>query len=106
MQKESASFLGMGQRWEKGMAIIREKSCGAVIFRKKKDIEVLVIRQNEGHWCFPKGHVEGEESEQETAQKETIGERTENRLKAIYRFDAESGALKPDCLFSIGVSRG
>ena len=29
-----------------------------------------------------------------------------NRLKAIYRFDAESGALKPDCLFSIGVSRG
>ena len=29
-----------------------------------------------------------------------------NLLKAIYRFDAESGALKPDCLFSIGVSRG
>ena len=29
-----------------------------------------------------------------------------NRLKAIYRFDPASGALKPDCLFSIGVYRG
>lgn len=28
-----------------------------------------------------------------------------NRLKAIYRFDETSGALKPDCVFSTAVSR-
>ena len=48
----------------------KEKSCGAVIFRKQKsELEVLIIRQNEGHWCFPKGHVEGKETEQETEQE-------------------------------------
>ena len=48
----------------------KEKSCGAVIFRRKKELEVLVIRQNQGHWCFPKGHVENDETERETAVRE------------------------------------
>ena len=50
----------------------KEKSCGAVIFRKQKELEVLIVRQNEGHWCFPKGHVEKGESEQETAAREVL----------------------------------
>ena len=42
-----------------------EKSCGAVVFRKAGDtLEVLLIRhKNGGHWAFPKGHVEHEETE-------------------------------------------
>ena len=52
----------------------KEKSCGAVIFRKQKELEVLIVRQNEGHWCFPKGHVEKGESEQETAAREVLEE--------------------------------
>ena len=44
-----------------------EKSCGAVIFDGDK---VLVIQQQEGHWGFPKGHVEDGESEVETAIRE------------------------------------
>ena len=44
-----------------------EKSCGAVIVN---DGKVLVIQQEEGHWAFPKGHVEGSETEVETAVRE------------------------------------
>jgi bis(5'-nucleosidyl)-tetraphosphatase len=53
----------------------KEKSCGAVIARRKNDrIEILVIHQVQGHWCFPKGHVEGHETEQETAEREVFEE--------------------------------
>lgn len=44
-----------------------EKSCGAIIFDKDK---ILVIQQKEGHWGFPKGHVEEGETEVETAVRE------------------------------------
>ena len=61
----------------------KEKSCGAVIFRKQKsELEVLIIRQNEGHWCFPKGHVEGKETEQETAARE-VKEETGAEIRFI-----------------------
>ena len=44
-----------------------EKSCGAVIFDGDK---ILVIQQAEGHWGFPKGHVEEGETEVQTAIRE------------------------------------
>ncbi len=53
-----------------------EKSCGAVIFRKNNNItEYLLIlnkkrKSVQGHWGFPKGHVESGESEHETALRE------------------------------------
>ncbi len=49
-----------------------EKSCGAVIARDTPNgKEILLIRhENGGHWAFPKGHVEGEETETETALRE------------------------------------
>jgi 8-oxo-dGTP pyrophosphatase MutT (NUDIX family) len=54
----------------------KEKSCGAVVFRRLKNkIEVLIIRhRNGGHWSFPKGHVEGSETEHETARREIMEE--------------------------------
>lgn len=50
----------------------KEKSCGAIVFRRlKNNIEVLIIKhKNGGHWSFPKGHVEGDETELETARRE------------------------------------
>ena len=71
------------------MGIKKEKSCGAVIFRRKKDIEVLIIRQNQGHWCFPKGHVEGDESEQETAKRE-VKEETGLKIRFLFGFREET----------------
>ena len=46
-----------------------EKSCGAVIFDEIVD-KILIIQQAEGHWGFPKGHVEEGETEVETAIRE------------------------------------
>ena len=53
-----------------------EKSCGAVIYRKKdNNLEFLAIsHRNDGHWGFPKGHVEDNESEEETAVREVYEE--------------------------------
>lgn len=52
--------------------MIFEKSCGAIVYRKSHgNTEILLIKHvNSGHWSFPKGHVEGEESEEETALRE------------------------------------
>ena len=48
-----------------------EKSCGAVICRGDGEKrEYLLIKQNAGHWGFPKGHVEAGETEIETALRE------------------------------------
>ena len=49
-----------------------EKSCGGVVYRKHHgNIEVLLVKHiNSGHWSFPKGHVEGEETEEQTARRE------------------------------------
>ncbi|TPR53363.1 bis(5'-nucleosyl)-tetraphosphatase [Metamycoplasma neophronis] len=49
----------------------KEKSCGAVILREINGrLNVLLIEQKAGHWGFPKGHVEGKESEVQTAIRE------------------------------------
>jgi len=45
----------------------KEKSCGIVVFYNDK---VLLVKHNAGHYGFPKGHVEGNESEHETAIRE------------------------------------
>ena len=46
----------------------KEKSCGIVVF---KDNCVLLVHHNKGHWGLPKGHVEENETEEETAIRET-----------------------------------
>lgn len=49
-----------------------EKSCGGIVYRKfHGNTELLLIKnQNDGHWSFPKGHVEENETEVETALRE------------------------------------
>ena len=44
-----------------------EKSCGCIVIDNGK---VLLIQHNLGHWDFPKGHVEGDETEVETTIRE------------------------------------
>ena len=54
--------------------MLHEKSCGAIVYRKYHgNTEILLIKHiNSGHWSFPKGHVEGDETEEETAKREII----------------------------------
>lgn len=44
-----------------------EKSCGCIVIDDEK---VLLVKQNKGHWSFPKGHMEANETEIETAIRE------------------------------------
>ena len=49
----------------------KEKSCGAVVYKKEGE-EVLFLLEHmvQGHVSLPKGHVEGCETEAETALRE------------------------------------
>lgn len=50
----------------------KEKSCGAVVFTKDGEgsIRYVLVEQRSGNFCFPKGHVEGSETEHQTAMRE------------------------------------
>lgn len=50
----------------------KEKSCGAVVINDKN--EVLLVYHNAGHISFPKGHMEANEKEVETAYREVLEE--------------------------------
>jgi bis(5'-nucleosidyl)-tetraphosphatase len=51
--------------------VIREKSCGAVVFLKKEDqTKYLLLNYAAGHWDFVKGNVELNETEKETVLRE------------------------------------
>ncbi|MDD4297053.1 MAG: NUDIX domain-containing protein [Ruminiclostridium sp.] len=49
-----------------------EKSCGAIIIKRcdTQDSVLLIKHVNGGHWSFPKGHMEKNETEEETARRE------------------------------------
>ena len=49
----------------------REKSCGAVVYKiENDDIRILIEKMKLGHYSIPKGHVENNETEIETALRE------------------------------------
>ena len=52
-------------------AIKYEKSCGIIVVNQDR---VLLLHYPSGHWDFPKGHVDGEEQEEETARRELFEE--------------------------------
>ena len=55
----------------------QEKSCGAIVYnRSDGQIKYLLIKHNThqnkgGHWDFPKGHKENDETDQQTAVRES-----------------------------------
>lgn len=58
---------------------MKEKSCGCIIIDNNK---VLLVQQNQEFWGFPKGHVEGDETEEETALRE-VKEETNLDVKIL-----------------------
>ncbi|RMA78623.1 NUDIX domain-containing protein [Metamycoplasma subdolum] len=70
----------------KNQKVFKEKSCGAIVFKKVNDLlHVLLVEQNVGNWSFPKGHVEEGESEEETAIRE-VKEETNIDINIIPNF--------------------
>lgn len=79
----------------------KEKSCGCIIIN---DDKVLLIKQTKGHWGFPKGHVEENETEIETAMREVKEETNlDVKIDANKRYTMEyvtdKGKLKQVVLF-------
>jgi bis(5'-nucleosidyl)-tetraphosphatase len=71
----------------------KEKSAGAIIFRKDSDkVYYLLLHYSpsepgkHGHWGFAKGHVEKDESEEETAKREITEETGIKDIKIIPGF--------------------
>jgi len=50
----------------------KEKSCGAIVFKRQKDssVKYLLLHYEAGHWDFPKGHQEKKETEEQAAARE------------------------------------
>lgn len=64
----------------------KEKSCGAVIYKYENNkLFFLIVKHNAGHYSFPKGHVEKDETEEETALRE-VKEETNLDIKLIKGF--------------------
>ncbi len=64
----------------------REKSAGAVIFRRDSRVEYLLLKYGAGHWDFVKGHIEEGESEIETLLREAEEETGISELEIIPGF--------------------
>ena len=55
--------------------VIREKSCGAVIFCTENGrTRYLIEHMRQGHYALCKGHMEAGETERETAEREILEE--------------------------------
>lgn len=83
-----------------------EKSCGAVVYREKNnEIMFLTIKNRKGqHWCFPKGHVECGETEEEAAIREVYEEaglkiELVSGFRFPVRYSPEEGVLKETVFF-------
>lgn len=50
---------------------MKEKSCGAIVYKKENgELKFLLVHQNNNNYSFPKGHMEENETELETALRE------------------------------------
>ena len=67
-----------------------EKSCGLVVFNKNNILLLKYSNNKEqgegGHWDFPKGHVEPNETEIETALRELEEETGINQVELVDNF--------------------
>ena len=62
------------------------KSCGFVVYKETLDSRLyLIVLTSSGEYGFPKGHVEGEETEYETATRE-LKEETNLEVQIIDGF--------------------
>ena len=50
--------------------MLEEISAGVLVYREAGPIKYLLLHYPAGHWDFPKGHVEEDESMEETALRE------------------------------------
>ena len=64
-----------------------ENSCGAIVFNENTE-KVLLVKMHNGNWGFPKGHIESNETKEQTAIREVF-EETNIKIKIIPNFERE-----------------
>ena len=64
-----------------------ENSCGAIVFNENTE-KILLVKMHNGNWGFPKGHIESNETKEETAIREVF-EETNIKIKIIPNFERE-----------------
>ncbi len=94
--------------WEEIMN--NEKSCGVIVYRYfNKELEFLAIKSKENnHWGFPKGHMEKDENEEETAKREVFEETglkviLQDGFKAKVEYFLDENRIK-EVVFFIGTT--
>lgn len=90
--------------------MIKEKSCGAVVYKKEEEkIYILIEEMKAGHYSIPKGHVENNETEIETALRE-IKEETnlevnlDSNFREVVSYSPYEGCIK-DVVFFVAEAK-
>ena len=90
---------------------MKEKSCGAIVYKKENDeLKFLLVYQNNGHYSFPKGHVEEGETEIETAIRE-IKEETnldvsiDTNFRVVISYIVESRNIMKDSVYFVATPK-
>ena len=85
--------------------MIREKSCGAVVFAEiGGERRYLIEKMRHGHCALPKGHVEAGESEAQTAEHEILEEtglevKVDTRFRETTEYSPAPGVMKKVIFF-------
>ena len=88
---------------------MKEKSCGAVIYKKENDeFKFLLVHQHNGHYSFPKGHMEENETEIQTALREikeetNIDVKIDSNFRHQISFLLESKNVMKDVVYFVAI---
>lgn len=92
-----------------------ERSYGIIPIRRKgRGWETLLVKHGKGHWAFPKGHPEKDESPQEAASRELFEETAlrvarilpREPLKEFYTFKHEGRLVEKSVLYFLAEVEG
>jgi len=94
--------------------MIYERSAGILIFRQMDEArEYLILHYPGGHFDFPKGHMEKDESERETAMRELMEETGIDKItwiegyreKIHYDYRRGENMMSKDVIFFLARTR-
>lgn len=93
---------------------MQDQSFGVIpFFLSDRGIEVLVIKHVGGHWDFPKGHAESNETTEESARRE-LAEETgiydvelykQHQYRNQYSFKTEQGRTHKVVIYFLGICK-
>jgi len=93
--------------------VFKEKSVGAILFRRSKGIEFLLLQYGAGHWDFPKGGVEEGETEHGTMRREVFEETGIKDISVLvgfreqinYFYKRTEGLVSKEVIFFLAETR-